>query len=258
VCKRNLPIGVFDSGVGGISVLKACIDVLPHENFLYFGDTKNSPYGNLCEQKITELTLDAVDKLISKDVKAVVIACNTATAAAISALRSKHKVNIIGIEPAIKPACLYTKVGKVLVMLTNAAANQPKFKSLVDRYGSEKIIILPLENLARLIEQNIDNLSKLKSCIFEILCPLKDMDIKAVVLGCTHYLFVKDIIKEFFNDIIIFDGNMGVAQNLKNILTKNNLINDSFKGGKVKFLSSDKKAQKTYKKFWQNILHKEL
>lgn len=257
MCTKNLPIGVFDSGVGGISVLKICTDVLPHENFIYFGDTKNSPYGNLDDQKITEFTSEAVDRLIFRGVKAVVIACNTATAAAINALRNKHSISIIGIEPAIKPACLYTE-GKVLVMLTNAASMQPKFISLVEHWGADKILLLPLTDLAKLIESNIDNFSNLRNYIFEILSPYKKTDIKAVVLGCTHYLFVKDIITEFFEGIKIFDGNMGVAQNLKNTLIKNNLLNDNHDFGTIEFFSSDKKFEKAYTNLWQSILHKDF
>jgi len=256
VCKRYLPVGVFDSGVGGISVLKTCADVLPYENFIYFGDTKNSPYGNLNEQKITELTFEAVGRLILSGVKAVVVACNTATATAINALRNKHKINIIGIEPAIKPACLYTPEGKILVMLTNAASTQPKFKSLVENCGVDKVSLLPLKDLAKLIENNIGNFSSLKSYIFEILYPYKNTEIKAVVLGCTHYLFVKDIIAEFFNGIRIFDGNMGVAQNLKNTLIRNNLINNSEGLGSIEFFSSEQTYEAVYKKLWQSIINK--
>lgn len=255
MCRKYLPVGVFDSGVGGISVLKTCADILPHEKFIFFGDTKNSPYGNLNDQKITELTFEAVDRLILTGVKAVVIACNTATATAINALRNKHNINIIGIEPAIKPACLYTTEGKILVMLTKAASNQPKLKLLVERCGADKVLLLPLKDLAKLIENNIGNFSNLKNYIFEILFPFNNLDIKAVVLGCTHYLFVKDIIAEFFKDIKIFDGNMGVAQNLKNTLIKSDLINDSLDLGSIKFLSSDQNFETIYKNLWQSILH---
>lgn len=258
MCKKNLPIGVFDSGVGGISVLKTCVSILPYENFIYFADTKNSPYGNLDDQTITQLTFEAVDRLIMMGVKSVVIACNTATAAAINALRSKHNIKIIGIEPAIKPACLYTTEGKVLVMLTNAASNQPKFKALVERCGQDKIILLPLKDLAHLIENNIGNFSALKQYIHELLEPYKNLDIKAIVLGCTHYLFVKDIISEFFDGIKIFDGNIGVAQNLKNTLISENIFNDSCKSGYIEFFSSDPKYEQLYKDFWQSIIHKKF
>ena len=249
MCKKYLPIGVFDSGVGGITVLKACADILPHENFLYYGDTKNSPYGNLADQKITQLTFNAVDRLISKGVKAVVIACNTATAAAINALRSKHDIEIIGIEPAIKPACLMTN-GKVLVLLTKAAARQPKFKSLIKQCGLQKVIIYPLCDLARKIEQNIGRFENLKEYIHKILSPYKDCGIKAVVLGCTHYIFVKDIIAKIFPQAVVYDGNAGVARYLKNTLIRNGLLNNQTQKGKIEFFSSDVKYQLIYQNLW--------
>lgn len=253
MCKINdLPIGIFDSGAGGITVLQACKNLLPCENYIYYGDTKNSPYGNLSDDKITELTFAAIDKLINKGVKAVVIACNTATAAAITALRAKHSINIIGIEPAIKPACLYTNE-KVLVLLTLAASRQPKFLNLVEKYGKERIIILPLEHLAELIEHNIGDLKVLKGYIEQILYPNKDKGIGALVLGCTHYLFVKDMIEGCFDKVKIFDGNMGVALNLKNTLNKSNLYRTEDCSGKTVFFSSKASSEQQYRRIWKII-----
>ncbi|HEY8443483.1 MAG TPA: glutamate racemase [Clostridia bacterium] len=254
--RRNyLPIGVFDSGAGGITVLKACVQVLPCENFLYYGDTKNSPYGNLSDQKITELTFSAVDKLILMGVKAVVIACNTATAAAIRALREKHsEINIIGIEPAIKPACLYTD-GKVLVLLTKAASRQEKFKSLIEKCGPSKIVVCPLTDLAQKIEQNIENLNILKPYILSELSSYQSSEIKAVVLGCTHYIFVKDIIAQAFPGAVLYDGNLGVANHLKDLLAKKDLLNDSGKAGTVDFFSSDTKHQLIYQNLWEKYIN---
>ncbi|HEY8419561.1 MAG TPA: glutamate racemase [Clostridia bacterium] len=249
--KKYLPIGVFDSGAGGITVLKTCAQVLPNENFLYYGDTKNSPYGNLSDQQITELTFCAVDKLISKGVKAVVIACNTATAAAINALRAKHNdLDIIGIEPAIKPACLKTD-GKVLVLLTQAAARQDKFRSLIQRCGLEKIIVCPLKDLAQKIEHNIDDFNKLRPYIFNILRDYQNSDIKAVVLGCTHYIFVRDLIAQVFPNAVLYDGNTGVANRIKDLLSKKDLLNDANQKQIVELYSSDSKYQLIYQNLWQ-------
>jgi glutamate racemase len=251
VQKKYLPIGVFDSGVGGITVLKTCVKILPNENFIYFGDTKNSPYGNLSDQKITELTFCAVDKLISKGVKAVVIACNTATAAAINALRSKHNdLDIIGIEPAIKPACLRTN-GRVLVLLTQAAARQDKFKSLIEKCGSEKVIICPLKDLAQKIEQNIEDFNKLRRYIFSIFSGYQNRGIEAVVLGCTHYIFVKDLIAQVFPDAVLYDGNIGLANHLKDLLSKKDLLNDNHQKAAVEFYSSEPKYQLIYQDLWE-------
>ena len=251
--KKYLPIGVFDSGVGGISVLKSCADVLPKENFLYYGDTKNAPYGNLSDPKITELTFCAVDRLISQGVKAVVIACNTATAAAINALRNKHNdVAIIGIEPAIKPACAMT-ADKILVLLTQAASRQSKLKLLIEKCGSHKMIICPLSNLAQKIEQNIDNFDNLKGYIQKALSPYQNCDIKAVVLGCTHYIFVKELIAQVFPQAVLFDGNAGVANYLKNLLIKNDLLNDQNQKGTIQFYSSEEKYQNIYQSLWAKI-----
>ncbi|HHW89378.1 MAG TPA: glutamate racemase [Clostridiales bacterium] len=254
MCKKYLPIGVFDSGVGGITVLKACADILPYENFVYYGDTKNSPYGNLDDQKITRLTFDAVDRLISRSVKAVVIACNTATAAAINALRNKHDIEIIGIEPAIKPACIMTN-DKILVMLTKAAARQTKLQSLIKQCGPQKVIICPLSDLARNIEQNIGRFGELEEYINKILSPYKDYDIKAVVLGCTHYIFVKNIIAKVFPQAVLYDGNAGVARYLKNMLINKGLLNDQTQKGNIEFFSSDNKYQSIYQNLWSKYIN---
>ena len=150
--KRDKPIGVFDSGVGGISVLKEAVKLLPKEDFIYFGDSKNAPYGTKKVEEVIELSFTAVDFLLKHGVKAVVVACNTATSAAIESLRQKYiDIPIIGIEPALKPAVELNKRGKIIIMATPMTLLENKFQSLMKTYEKEiDIETLPCVGLVEL------------------------------------------------------------------------------------------------------------
>jgi len=179
------------------------------------------------------------------DVKAVVIACNTATAAGIELLRAslsympaRDRVSalpiIVGVEPAVKPAVEGLKRGRALVLLTPAAARQDKFLRLIKQYEA-KTAIAVMPNLAALIECSIDNLDKIKNDVCKMLAPYKDDNIESVVLGCTHYCFVDNIIKDFFK-AKTYDGNTGTAARLCSLLTQNNLLSGKG-GGTVEFIA---------------------
>lgn len=223
---NDAPIGIFDSGVGGISVLKTCLDLMPNENFVYLADRSGMPYGNKTHEEIEQRVDACVKTLKAEGVKAVVLACNTATNVGIANLRKKYDMPFVGLEPAIKPATIACGRGNILVLLTPLAARQQKFKELVERYDNGRLIIAPQENLAQTVEDNIDDFRKLEQPTFDVLRRYKNVE--GVVLGCTHYVFLRPIAEKFYGGRIkIFDGNDGAARRLKNLLEENDLAASS-------------------------------
>lgn len=211
--RNSAPIGVFDSGVGGISTLRELIALLPNERFLYYGDDANAPYGIRSTEEVRELTSACVAELVEAGVKAVVLACNTATAAAASHLRACYPdLPIIGAEPALKPAVMagHRKIG---VMATPTTLRESKFRSLASRFGSSaEIIPLPAPGLVELIEQDIRSGSRLEALLKKLLAPAIEEGMDALVLGCTHYPFVRETIQSVVgNGVALYDGNRGIA-----------------------------------------------
>ena len=151
--KNTLPIGFFDSGVGGIALLKEAALVMPNEDFIYYGDSLNVPYGNKTEHEIKSLSLSCGEYLFNKGVKAIVMACNTATSISVQMMREQYQIPVISIEPAVKPAVKAAGDGDVIVMATPATISQERYNLLIGRIGSkEKIINISLSRLAQMIE----------------------------------------------------------------------------------------------------------
>ena len=239
----NLPIGVIDSGVGGVSVLKELVRLMPNENFFYFGDNKNAPYGTKSKEIVKQLMNENAEYLIKKGVKAIVIACNTATGAAAKDLRDKYShIPIIGIEPAIKPSAKYKEHSNVLVMATPLTLEQDKFIDLMDRFSDEvNIIPLPCPGLMELVEAGEINGERIDSYLGELFKPFLDKKIDSVVLGCTHYPHIKEaVLKALGNNVMIFDGGEGTARETKRRLEEKNLLNNSKKQGELTIDCSDK------------------
>ena len=232
-------IGVFDSGVGGISVLRELARLLPDEHFIYYGDTKNAPYGTRGEEDILALTLSVAQKLLARDVKALVIACNTMTSAAAGALRDALSIPVIGMEPALKPASLARRDGRVLVMATEATLRQSKFQSLLARYG-EGALLLPCPGLMEFAERGDFDSPALDAFLDALLAKHRGEKIDAAVLGCTHYVFLKRAISKALPGVPLFDGNEGAARRLRTLLFERNALSEN--GGGVDFLSSDESA----------------
>ena len=238
---KNSPIGFFDSGVGGLSVMKEAVSIMPNENFIYFGDSKNAPYGTKELEEVKSLTLNAVDFLLNKNVKAIVVACNTATSAAIEDIRNKYKhISIIGIEPALKPAVKLSRKGNIIIMATPMTLREKKFKLLMDKYKSEcSIESLPCAGLVEFIEQGIlvgEELENYLKKKFELY--LED-DIAAIVLGCTHYPFIRKALANVVGvDIPLIDGGLGTSYELKRKLIEKDLLNDSKEKGKIEIYNS--------------------
>ncbi len=232
-------VGVFDSGVGGISVLRELTATLPNENFVYFGDSAHAPYGEKSRDQVLRLSREIVDTLLDEGAKAIVIACNTATSAAAAELRADYAhVPIIGVEPALKPATETPDVQKILVMATPITLRLDKYQQLAEKWGSgHEVISAPCPGLAARIEQgNLDSPD-----IYDLLEDLVGAyagNIDAVVLGCTHYPFIARQIREVVGLVPLFDGAHGTALQLQRRLSDRGLLSKSSEKGTVEFLSS--------------------
>jgi len=224
--KREMPIGFFDSGVGGVSVLKEAIRLLPYESFVYFGDNGNAPYGTKPLEQIRRLSMNAATFLSEKGIKALVVACNTATSAAIKDLRESFSFPIIGMEPALKPAVHIRNNGKIIVMATPATIKQEKFQNLLRKYGKDnEVISLPCPGLVELIEAGQFDSPELNCYLEETLGPYRAMKVDVVVLGCTHYVFIRKHIEAFFmKKAYVIDGNLGTVRQLIHVLNDYDLL----------------------------------
>ena len=228
-----MKIGVFDSGIGGLTVLDEMKRVLPSEDFLFYADSANNPYGEKSDQELYSITSNIVDYLIERKCKIIVIACNTATTRCIKFLRKKYKdITFVGTEPAIKVAC-DRNFKNILVMATPATINSERTHILVNdnKKDFENIYLVPCEGLANAIETN--DLNKQKDILSDIYKEYKNKNIDAIVLGCTHYPHIKNLIKDYFNNAELLDGSNGVAREVKRQLELQNLLNDE---GKVNVL----------------------
>lgn len=232
-------VGVFDSGVGGISVLRELACQLPNEDFVYFGDSANAPYGEKSRDQVLRLSRDIVDHLLDEGAKTIVIACNTATSAAAAELRAEYAhVPIIGVEPALKPATLANEAGRILVMATPITLRLDKYQQLAEKWGSgHEVVSVPCPGLAARIEQGNLNAPDLKRLLYELVGEYAG-NVDSVVLGCTHYPFVADQIRDVVGDVPLFDGAHGTALQLQRKLAERGLLTKSSDPGSVEFLSS--------------------
>lgn len=232
-------IAFFDSGVGGLSLLKACRDRYPQERYLYFGDNGNAPYGNRGEGEIRALTERAFEKLARYPIRAAVIACNTVTAECADGLRARYSFPIVGIEPAIKPAAAFARGGKVLVLATKATLASERVRRLIENNSSEVSVCLHCPSrLAGEIEEKIFCLGDIDLSVH---LPAEKFD--AVVLGCTHYVLLRDAIGKALG-CPVFDGVSATVDHLAqvaNICSKN--AEKSRKKG-IFFIGSSKNINK--------------
>lgn len=225
---KNQYIGVFDSGVGGISVLRQLRRVLPNERFLYFGDSANAPYGTRPVSQIRDLTIAAAEGLMARGIKALVVACNTATAAAITELRQRYPdFIVIGIEPALKTAADRFPGGTVGVMATPATLKQEKFAALLSRYSHQcNVVKLPAAGLVELVEGGQADSPETVELLRPLLAPYGGK-LDAVVLGCTHYPFAAKAISCLLGEkTVLLDGGLGTARETKRRLQEKGLLFD--------------------------------
>ncbi len=226
----DAPIGVFDSGFGGISTLAELLRLLPAEKFIYYADSAHAPYGQRSRDEVRELTMAAAEKLNEQGIKALLVACNTATSAAINELRDVLSIPVIGMEPALKPAAECTSDDqRIAVLATPMTLQENKFRKLLARYGqNHDIEIVPCEKLAAMVEAGHINDTVVFDYITELFAAhnINKKNTSVIVLGCTHYLFVKKTIRQIIGPSpAILDGNYGAARQLQHILETNDLLN---------------------------------
>ena len=250
------PIGVIDSGVGGISVLKHIHALLPNEDLIYLADSKYAPYGNKTHEEIIQRCLILCDDLLQKNVKVIVVACNTATAAAIDTLRDTFDVPIIGMEPAVKPAAEASKNGVIGVLATVGTLKSAQFAALLESYGRNvKVITQGCVGLVECIERGELNTANTKALIRQYCAPLLAEGADTIVLGCTHYPFVKDVIQGIVGkEITLIDTGAAVAKQLKRQLQENSLLSTNKEKAEVHFWTNSEaqNARQVTEKLWGN------
>jgi len=227
--KNNFfPIGIFDSGVGGTSIWKEIVQLLPLENTIYLSDSKNAPYGQKSKEEIIALSIKNTEFLLAQNCKLIVVACNTATTNAITYLREKYDVPFIGIEPAIKPASLKTKTNTIGILATKGTLNSSLFEKTSKKIAKEITILEQVgEGLVELIESGKLDSKETTLLLGKYLHPMLKQHIDCLVLGCTHYPYlIPQIQKITKNKIQIIDSGEAVARQTKSVLAKNNLLNN--------------------------------
>lgn len=219
-------IGIFDSGVGGITIWKTLTELLPYESTYYLADSKNAPYGQNSKEQILNLCIKNTEFLIEKGCKIIVVACNTATTNAIEFLRERYAIPFIGIEPAIKPAALKTKNKSIGILATKGTLSSRLFNETSKKYLKGICVTEQIgEGLVTLIEEGKLESSALEQLLETYLRPMLKKHIDCLVLGCTHYPFLITKIKEITGDSIeIIDSGLAVAKQTKFILEKNKLL----------------------------------
>lgn len=249
---KNESIGIFDSGIGGVTVLKEILKILPNENYIYYSDSKNNPYGDKSDEEIFKICDNLVKKFIQQKCKVIVIACNTASAKAAELLRQKYPEQIIiAIEPAYKMVHDFAYEKATLIMATKGTIESEKFHMLYKKYDNHKTNLLVCKGLADIIEDG--NEEKIKKYLEENLSEYKGK-VENIVLGCTHYPLIKEQISQVLGDVKFFNGANSLAKHLKDVLIKNNLKNDLQQVGKIDFIDSSNSEYK--KNRFYNYLNK--
>lgn len=223
---KNNPIGIFDSGIGGLSILKEVRKILPSESIIYLADSKNCPYGGKTPEDVYVLAKKSLSFLIEQKAKLVVIACNTVTVSCIDKLRQDFpKTPIIGIVPVVKKAAEKSKNKKIGVLSTTTTANSEYQAKLIHQYAAEcEITSIGTDELVPLIETGAVNTDVFKGVLERTLAPFKESRIDTLALGCSHFPLVKEIIQNILGDkVLVLDSGGAVARHLKRVLSYENL-----------------------------------
>lgn len=238
---NNNPIGVYDSGFGGLSVWRELHRALPRESLIYLGDGKNCPYGTKSEEQIRELAEKAVGDLVERGCKMVVVACNTATAAAIEYLRERFShIPIVGLEPAVKPACAMTRSKVVGVMATERSLAGRKFLSTLERYGQGvEVLKVVGEGFVEAVEADAEQEPRTEELVRRVVEPMIERGADVIVLGCTHYPFLGDVIRRVVGDreVAVIDSGEAVEKRVESLLDKFDLRCAEDNSPKLEFLS---------------------
>jgi glutamate racemase len=241
----NQPAGVFDSGIGGLSTLRELRRQLPHEHFLYVADLAWSPYGNKSVALLQERAAHLCDFLVQRESKAIVVACNTATAAAVHSLRERYTLPIIGVEPGIKPAITRTLSGVVGILATQRTIDSEKFQALISQFSQEtEIILQPCPGLAEAIDEGQHQSALRAQLLRHFTAPLLARGADTLVLGCTHYPLIKAEIRESLAaqghaNVQLIDTSEAIARQVVRELERNHSLNQENTRGTVQFFSTD-------------------
>lgn len=234
------PIGIFDSGVGGLSVLREIHQLLPHEDLIYVADSAHAPYGDKPKEFILERSTAIVEFFLSHKVKAIVVACNTATAAAVKELRGLYHLPMVAMEPAVKPAAEQTRTGVIGVLATSRTINSNNFQILFSRFADRaKIIPQACPGLVDQVEKGDLNGAETFELVAQYIQPLLAQEVDILVLGCTHYPFLKPVIQQIVGpNIKVIDSGAAIARRLHSLLNHHGLSAEGQRTGSVEFYSS--------------------
>lgn len=233
------PIGIFDSGMGGLSVLKKLIKLMPKENYLFVADQLNVPYGEKTKKELQNITLNVCRFFLSKNTKIIVAACNTATCYALEYLRSKINIPVIGTVPAIKPASKQSQSGAIGIISTPKTSKSAYLKNLIKIHANNlKVINIGCKNLENAVETGNLNSLNVNQLLKKYLAPIKQSGADIIVLGCTHYPFLKSQIKKIAGkNVCLIDSGEAIAKHTKNTLRNLNALNKS--GGEIKYYTTN-------------------
>ncbi len=237
---KTCGIGFLDSGFGGITVLSEALRQLPDENYIYYADTEHVPYGTKSKEEVHDFVFSSVEFLVKQGIKALVVACNTATSIAVRDLRSKYSFPIIGMEPAVKPAVENGNGKRVLVLATPLTLREEKFHNLVQRVDHEHVVdFLAFPELVELAEGMVFEPEKIIPVIKAKLSAYDFKNYKTFVLGCTHFpIYRKVFIEVLPSHIDVIDGSTGTVRYLKRLLEERNLLNAQGEGGEIRYFDS--------------------
>ena len=231
------PVGVFDSGIGGLSVLREIRRLLPHEHLIYVTDSAHVPYGDKSREFVEQRSIAVSEFLISQGAKAVVVACNTATSAAIATLRARFKLPVIGVEPALKPATQKTRSGIIGVLATSGTLTGEKFTSLHQRFATDvQVLTQPCAGLVEKVESGELSGPKTRELVERYVLPLLERGADTLVLGCTHFPFLTPLILEVAGpDVSVIDPSPAVARELRRRLEEETLLSGDTGDGSERF-----------------------
>ena len=259
---NNQAIGIFDSGVGGLSIAQQISKQLPNEQLIYVADSDYAPYGDISNDKIIQRVNIIADWLVQKQCKAIVLACNTATVNAIDQLRKRLSIPIIGVEPAIKPAALKSNTKKIGILVTQATANNKRFLALVERYkNGAEVYVQPCLGLVELIENGQQTSFKCQQLLRKYLAPLIEKNVDTLVLGCTHYPFATQLIKDIMTSkVTLMETAAPVSEQLERQLIKHQLLSNTPQSVVHKFYSSSEndKQNEIFSQLWGEKINLEL
>ncbi len=237
----NAPIGIFDSGIGGITIYKEIHALLPNENIIYLADSKNAPYGGKSKEKIIEYSVKNTEFLLQHNCKLIVVACNTASTNAVKYLRKHYTVPIIRVQPAIKPAALHSKTKNVGILATNGTLKSELLLETSQKFATRVNVVEQVgEGLVSLIESGKTNSPEMTVLLNKYIQPMLAKNIDQLVLGCTHYPFlIPQIEKIVGNKVNILDSGEAIARQTKVILEQENIINTSNSSVELEFYTND-------------------